>query len=119
MIALKPRQFVNRGSILASGFMVSWDASGMNETRKRVMDLWRPGLQLKRNDAAFIVLLPEPVRVIAEQTIGEPLVRQGQLLIALPLEPRESQLLSLPSESLVFANAGWIQIVPLAELADE
>ncbi len=119
MIALSPRHFVNRGSVLASGFMIHLDVTGMSEARDRVVSLWQPGLQLKKSDSAFIVLLPVPVRVIAEQAIGDPLVRHERLLIALPLEPKEVAYLSLPGDSVVFAKAGRIQTIPLAGLSDE
>ncbi len=119
MITLSPRHFVNRGSVLASGFMIHLDVTGISEARDRVVRLWQPGLQLKKSDSAFIVLLPVPVRVIAEQAIGDPLVRHERLLIALPLEPKEVAYLSLPVDSVVFAKAGRIQTIPLAGLSDE
>jgi hypothetical protein len=65
------------------------------------------------------VLLPVPVRVIAEQAIGDPLVRHERLLIALPLEPKEVTCLSLPDDSVVFARAGRIQTIVLSALSDE
>src|SRR5438132_2588848 len=99
MIVLCPRHFVNRGSVLASGFVVHWRVIGISEARDRILKLWQPGLQLKKTDSAFIVLLPVPVRVIAEQAIGDPLVRHQRLLIALPLEPKEVTCLSLPNDS--------------------
>jgi hypothetical protein len=117
MIALSPRHFVNRGSVLASGFIIPWGIMGVNRARDRVLDLWQPGLRLKKTDCAFIVLLPAPVRVIAEQAIGDPLVRHERWLIALPL--KEVANLSLPSDSVVFAKTGRIQSIPLTGLADE
>ena len=119
MIDLSRRHFVNRGSVLASGFMIHLDLTGISEARDRVLKIWQPGLQLKKTDSAFIVLLPVPVRVIAEQAIGDPLVRHRRLLITLPLEPKEVACLSLPPDSVVFAKAGRIQTIPLAGLSDE
>lgn len=119
MIALSPRHFVNRGSVLASGFMIHLDVTGMSEARARVVKLWQPGLQVKKSDSAFIVLLPAPVRVLAEQAIGDPLIRHESLLIALPLESKEVACLSLPGDSVVFAKAGRIQTIALARLSDE
>jgi hypothetical protein len=119
MIALSPRHFVNRGSVLASGFMIRWRVTGISEARDRILKLWQPGLQLKKTDSAFIVLLPAPIRVIAEQGIGDPLVRHDRSFIALPLEPKEVAYLSLPGESVVFAEAGKIQAFLLAGLSDE
>src|SRR5262245_44230205 len=113
MMALSPRRFVNRGSVLAPGFMIHLDVTGMSEARNRIMRLWQPGLKVKKTTAAFIVLLPAPVRVIAEESIGDPLVRHEHLLIALPLEQKEVAFLLLPGatvESVVFARAGRIQI---------
>lgn len=119
MIALSPRHFVNRGSVLASGFIIHLDVTGMREARDRVLKIWQPGLQLKKTDSAFIVFLRVPVRVIAEQAIGDALLRHEHLLIALPLEPKEVACLSLPGDSVVFAKAGRIQTIPLAGLSDE
>ena len=119
MIALSPRHFVNRGSVLSSGFIIHLDVTGMSKARERVLKIWQHGLQLKKTDSVFIVLLAAPVRVIAEQAIGDPLVRHDRLLIALPLEPKEVACLSPPSDSVVFAKAGQIQIIHLAELPDE
>jgi hypothetical protein len=95
------------------------DVTGMSEARDRVLKIWQRGLQLKKTDFAFIVLLPVPVRVIAEQAIGDPLVRHERLLMALPLELKEVACLSLPRESVVFAKAGRIHTIPLAGLSDE
>jgi hypothetical protein len=119
MIAIKPRHFVNRGSVLASGFMIRWNTAGMNATRNRILDLWQPGLQVKRTGDAFIVLFPVPIRVIAEEAIGEPLVRHGRALIALPLERREIDFLSPSNDCVIFAQAGRTQMISLAELPDE
>ncbi len=124
MIAVRPVQFVNRGSVLASGFMIGTAAMGVTEARRRVLRLWRPGVQIKKLKAGgagetLIVLLPSPVRVIAEEAIGGPLVRRNRLLIALPLVQEEINALAAPDDSLVFANSGRIVTVPLAELAVE
>lgn len=119
MMELRPRHFVNRGSILASGFMIRWDIAGVNAARRRVLDLWHPGLQLKKTDSAFIVLLPSPMRVIAEGAVGEPLVRYGALLLALPLGQKDAGSLNLTSDSIVYAKNGRIQITPLTALPEE
>ena len=58
VIALSPRHFVNRGSVLACGFIIHLDVTGMSEARDRVLKIWQRGLQLKKTDFAFIVLLP-------------------------------------------------------------
>jgi hypothetical protein len=120
MIALSPRNFVHRGSISACGFMIPCEAMGTGEARKRVFELWQPGVQVKRVDGfdLLLVTFPEPVRVIAEQALGEPLVRHDRLLVALPLDPGELGILNAAGDSLVFANAGRIQVVSLKSLPD-
>jgi hypothetical protein len=119
MIAVQPRHFVYRGSILASGFIIRSDLATVGETRRRVLDLWQPGLRVKAIDSSLIAILPVPTRVIVEQAVGDPLVRSGSVLIALPLEPDEIQALAATNDSLVFAKAGQIQKIELAELPDE
>jgi len=118
-LPVNPRHCVNRGSVLASGFIIRWDVVGMKEARRRVLSLWQSGLRVKKTDAAFIVLLPAPARVIADQTLGEALVRHERWLVALPLEKAEVERLLLPGESVIFAQAGNIRHVHLAELPDE
>lgn len=124
MIAMRPLHFVNRGSVLASGFMIAIDTVGATEARRRALRLWRPGVQIKRlkdgeAGEAFIVLLPSPVRVIAEEAMGEPLVRHGRLLIALPLALEERNHLAAPDDSVVFAKSGRLVTVSPADLAVE
>src|SRR5262245_28441471 len=118
-LMLNPRHCVNRGSVLASGFIILWNVMGMKEARVRVLSLWQRGVRVKKTDAAFIVLLPSPARVIADQVLGEPLLRHERWLVALPLEKAEGERLSLPGESVVFAQAGRIRHVPLGGLPDE
>lgn len=121
MTTLSPRNFVHRGSVSACGFMIPCEATGTGEARKRVLKLWQPGVQVKRVDGFdfLLVTFPEPVRVIAEQALGEPLVRHERLLVAFPLEPGELETLSAPGDSLVFAHAGRIQVVSLKSLPEE
>lgn len=108
-----------RGSVLASGFLLRCEWIGLHEARRRVLPLLRGGAQVKTTSDAFIVLLPEPMRVIAEESIGEPLVRKDRIVAALPLDSEEIEQLDIPQDSLVFARAGVIHTVPFADLRDE
>jgi MoxR-vWA-beta-propeller ternary system protein len=119
MMATAPRQFVNRGSVLAFGFIIRWNIIGMDEARQRVLELWRPGVQVKTAHDAFIVLLPEPVRVLAEEAIGEPLVRSHDVFAALPLEAGKLEESHSLGGALLFAKAGEIKSVTVAELPNE
>ena len=119
MIALRPRIFVNRGSILASGFLIPWDIVGLPEARRRVLDLWQPGVQVKQLQSAFLVLLQDQLRVVAGQAVGEPLLRVGPLLVALPITENEVASFEIAPDSLVFAAAGKIHTMGLPELPDE
>lgn len=119
MITVQPRQFVHRGSVLASGFLLRWELTGVHEARQRVLPLLRGGAQVKTTGDAFIVLLPEPLRVIAEESIGEPLVRNQRILTALPLDAEEIEQSGIPQDSVVFARAGELHTVQLTALADE
>ena len=119
MITVQLRQFVHRGSVLASGFLLRWELTGVYEARRRVLPLLRGGARVKTTGDAFIVLLPEPLRVIAEESIGEPLVRHQRILTSLPLDPEEIERLDIPQDSVVFARAGVIHTIPLTALPDE
>ncbi|PYP82463.1 MAG: hypothetical protein DMG65_26270 [Candidatus Angelobacter sp. Gp1-AA117] len=119
MIAVQPRQFVHRGSVLASGFLLRWELTGIREARRRVLPLLGGGAQVKTTGDAFIVLLPGPLRVIAEESVGEPLVRNHRMLTALPLDAEEIKQLDMLQDSVVFARAGEIQIIELTACKDE
>ncbi len=116
MMELRPSQFVNRGSVLASGFLMSTGTMGVKEARKRILDLWVPGMQVKKIGDDFLVLLKEPVRVRAERAPGEPLVRRDNLLTALPWSKKEISAAVSGGDCLVFARAGRVQVIPIAEL---
>lgn len=119
MNAIRPRQFAHRGSVLASGFMIRADAVGLGEARRRVLELWQAGVRLKKLDGFHVILLPTPVRVDVPKAIGEPLLRHGTLLSALPLDPEEIKALDPSDDSLVFARAGEIRKLALMEIPDE
>jgi len=134
---------VHRGSVLAAGFLIRWNTIGQNEARSRVLRLWKPGVQVKTIEQDYVVFLPAPMRIAAEQAVGEPLVRQGGSLSALPAQFEASsdptparqtasktapqivpQLIPKPipkliNDSLITAIAGRVVVTPLAELKDE
>jgi hypothetical protein len=121
MIALRPRQFVNRGSVQASGFKLDLPLMGIAQARRRVLRLWQPGLRLLASPAgdAYFVLLPAPLRIDAAQSPGEPLVRQGRLLIALPLAGKELEALDAFADTVVFARGGRVESIRVSDLKEE
>jgi hypothetical protein len=119
MNAIRPRQFVYRGSVLASGFMIRAQTIGLGEARSRVLELWQAGVRLKKVDGLHIILLPAPVRINAQQAVGEPLLRYGTLLAAVPLDCEAIKAIDASGDSLVFASGGQIQTLALMEIPDE
>ena len=120
-----------RGTVTATAVLVEATVVGEAEARRRVVCLWRPGVDVRRlPDGAWLVLLPHPVQVRAERAPGLPLAAtgpdtrsppgrqggQGPGVIALERggRPLELRIADLPAVSL----AGWVRLgdVPVRTL---
>ena len=121
MIALRPRKFVNRGSVLAAGFKLDLAVMGITQARRRVLRLWQPGLRVLTSPArdVYFVLLPARLRIEAAQAPGEPLVRHGQLLVTLPLEGKDIEALETFADTVVFARGGRVESIRVSDLKEE
>ncbi|WP_394824023.1 bpX6 domain-containing protein [Pendulispora albinea] len=87
----RPRRLVHRGSILASGFVLSTRVVGEDAARARILRL--EGADVFRVDHLLVVRLRTEARVHCDSSLGAPLVRYGQLHSPAPLEPDEVAML--------------------------
>lgn len=72
-----------RGVVAASGFVLDVAVLGEAECAARVRAVWTPGTDVRTlPDGRWLVRLPEPVEVRAEQAPGLPLVTDRQALVS-------------------------------------
>jgi hypothetical protein len=115
-----------RGTIQASGFVLETSLLGEAEVRRRVVDLWRSRLTVRRMpDGAWLVVLADPVEVRSERAPGLPLVAvDGALtapgLLGITTEPgcavlpRAGRVLRLRLADLPTVDqAGWVDLTGL------
>jgi MoxR-vWA-beta-propeller ternary system domain bpX6 len=106
MTMVRPHRIVHRGRVEASGFYFDAELIGMNEARRRILDLWKPGVQVYRNGARYYVRLLTSLHVDCTRSPGTPLVSAGHALSALPLTADELNALETTSASVVYASGG-------------
>jgi hypothetical protein len=82
----------------------------LQETRRRILELWSPGVQTYRVANGYCVRLPTPGRVDSGQSPGAPLVLTGKVASALPLAHDELSQLGAPPDSIVSAKGGLISL---------
>ena len=114
MSTVKPRRIVHRGRVEASGYLCDTELIGMEETRRRILDLWAPGVQIYAHDLTYYVRLLTPVRVDCAHSPGTPLVLTGNILAALPLAQDELSALDAPSDSVVYVSGGSACVLPMS-----
>jgi hypothetical protein len=79
-----------RGTVPAIAFLIDVGVIGSVEARRRTLEMWRPGLDLRAvSSDRWLVILPEPVEVRSEYAIGLPLVASNSGLAqpGLPGDP--------------------------------
>lgn len=117
MTRVLPRRLVHRGWVEAAGFLISAELVGPAEARRRVLELWSPGVQVYRvGVGCYCVRLHAPRRVECERAPGAPLVKTGQSLTAVPLAPDELSALDARPGSVIYAEGGAaLAVTPSAE----
>ena len=106
MTGVLPRRLVHRGWVEAAGFLIHAETVGLAEARRRVLELWSPGVQVHRVGGGYCVRLYTPRRVECENAPGAPLVRVGQSFTATPLAPDELSALDARPGSVIYAKGG-------------
>ena len=106
MTPVRPRRLVHLGSVEATGFLLDAELAGLREARRRIIELWSPGVQTYRVDEGYCVRLPAPRRVDTAQSPGAPLVLTKDVASALPLAQDELSALDAPPDAVVSAAGG-------------
>ncbi|HZB45999.1 MAG TPA: bpX6 domain-containing protein [Pyrinomonadaceae bacterium] len=106
MTGVLPRRLVHRGWVEAAGFLIHAETVGLAEARRRVLELWSPGVQVHRVEGGYCVRLYTPRRVECENAPGAPLVKVGQSFTATPLAPDELSALDPRPGSVIYAKGG-------------
>lgn len=119
MTDVRPRKVVHKGRVDAAGFLFNSDLISVAETRKRILELWEPGVQIFTDGPNYFVRLSSVVRVDCANAVGTPLVQIENVLSAVPLSRDEIEGLPAPSHSVVFAKGGIACIAHLSSTAAE
>lgn len=114
MTNIRPRKIAHKGRVEAAGFLFDTDLIGVAETRRRILDLWKAGVQVFKDGSNYFVRLPATIRVDSRHSVGTPLVQIDNVLSAIPLSPDEFEQLQAPSHSVVFAKGGVAELKPLS-----
>jgi hypothetical protein len=116
---IRPRKIVHKGQVEAKGFLFSTDLIGVAETRRRILSLWAPGVQVHADGPIYSVRLPSTIRVDCANSVATPLVQIETLLSALPLSQDEVEMLQAPSHSVVFSKGGVVYLTHLSSSSAE
>jgi hypothetical protein len=119
MTNIRPRKVAHKGRVEAAGFLFNTDLIGVAETRRRILDLWEPGVQVFTDGPNHVVRLSSSLRVDCANTVATPLVQIEKLLSALPLSHDELEMLQAPSHSVVFAKGGVTHVTQLSASSAE
>ena len=119
MTNLRPRKVAHKGRVEAAGFLFDTDLIGVAETRRRILNLWEPGVQVFTGGPIHFVRLSSRVRVDSANSVATPLVQVEDVLSALPLLPDEFELLQAPPHSVVFAKGGVAYVKQLSSSSAE
>jgi len=83
------RRSLHRGSVVANGLYVDVRSLGAEEAKRRILALWTPACEVHRLADHLVILFRDPARLHTSESPGGLLVRQGNLLSAVPLEKDE------------------------------
>jgi hypothetical protein len=113
MTNVRPRKIVHKGRVEAAGFLFSADLIGVAETRRRILSLWIPGVQIDLDGSNYFVRLPAAIRVDCANCVATPLVQVERVLTALPLSPDELETLKASSHSVIYSRGGVARVAHL------
>ncbi|HET9956588.1 MAG TPA: bpX6 domain-containing protein, partial [Polyangiaceae bacterium] len=89
MSEVRLRRPIHHGSVLAAGLAIDTRLVPEPIARRRILELSSVVQQVRRAEAQLITVFRDPVRMSCASALGTPLVRQGRLLSAAPLERDE------------------------------
>jgi serine/threonine protein phosphatase PrpC len=100
------RRPIHRGSALAHGVFLDARALGEDAARRRTLDLAAGAADMHRCGHHLVILFAEPTRLLAGESPGGLLVRQGNILSAAPLAEQEIALFDGPDLSVLLVLGG-------------
>lgn len=114
-MSVRLRRPAHRGSVLASGLVVDARVVGEETARARVLTVADGGADVHRVGTAFVVRFATPMRLVAEEALGAPLVRFGRVESTAPLDADETRALEgiVGPESVVLVVGGIASAVTL------
>ncbi|MEW5851203.1 MAG: bpX6 domain-containing protein [Myxococcota bacterium] len=115
---LLPQRLVHRGTVTASGLLISTDPLGVTEARRRVLSLWKPGTTVHDVGDAYVVVFPGPRPLRVVHTPGTPLVATEGVLSGCPLTPDEAAAVGAPPGSVVIPRGGVLRALPRGNAVD-
>ncbi len=118
-MSLRPRRAFHRGSVLASGLVLDVARLGFATARARVLRLSVHNAAVFRMEGALFVRFAFPMRVSTGAVGGAPVVRQGNLHAAAPLDDDEVTALDAGVEAVVTVHGGVASVWPVADQARE
>lgn len=119
MTNLRPRKIAHKGWVDAAGFLFATNLIGVSETRRRILNLWEPGVQVFTDGPNCYVLFSSIIRVDCANCVAAPLVQFESVLSALPLSEDELEVLQASSHSVVFARGGVTYSTYLSSVSAE
>lgn len=113
-MSLRPRRAFHRGSVLASGLVLDVTRLGLAEARARILRLSVHNVAVFRMEGALFVRFARPVRVSTGSAVGAPVVLQGNLHAAAPLDADEALELDAGVEAVVTVHGGVASVCPVS-----
>jgi hypothetical protein len=97
---------IYRGSVMAVGFAIDAALVGEAEARRRVLALWAPGATVLAHGSLYVIAGLRAMRVRCEAAPGMPLVAQGSVVAAMPVDAA-----TFAAGSIVVARGGEAHVV--------
>ena len=97
---MQPWSVVHRGKVQADGFFFAFNITEEREAICRILSAWEPNARVYRVKNGFALILPRPLLVFADETIGLPLIRRKGFLLGVPLREKEIRSINQAFEAL-------------------
>lgn len=119
MTSVQPWSVVHRGKVQADGFFFAFNITEEREAICRILSAWEPNARVYRVKNGFALILPRPLLVFADETIGLPLIRRKGFLLGVPLREKEIRSINQAFEALVLSAGGSISTEQLSNESRE
>lgn len=105
----------HHGVVEAVAFFFEDSLLPMEETRRRILQIWTHGAQVYSVAEGLLLVLPRAQRTVCALAPGQPLTRWEGRLLSAPLGRRELQALNPPSDAIVILREGRAIVETLRE----